>query len=54
MRRKGVVGGLADTGLNSIPFVGAAKNLVEVVRREDFFPDRRPAPRRASRSRRGR
>ena len=31
MRRKGVVGGLADTGLTSIPFVGAAKNVVEVV-----------------------
>jgi hypothetical protein len=44
MRRKGVVGGLADTGLNSIPFVGAAKNMVEVVRGEDFFPDR-PAAR---------
>jgi hypothetical protein len=40
MRRKGVVGGLADTGLNSIPFVGAAKNVVEVVRGQDLFPDR--------------
>jgi len=53
MRRKGVVGGLADTGLNSIPFLGAAKNVVEVVRGEDFFPDRhvgrRPATRRAAR-----
>jgi hypothetical protein len=40
MRRKGAVGGLADTGLNAIPFVGAAKNAIEVVRGEDFFPDR--------------
>lgn len=39
MRRKGVVGGLADTGLNAIPYVGALKNVVEVVRGEDFFPD---------------
>jgi hypothetical protein len=54
MRRKGMVGGLADTGLNSIPFVGAAKNVVEVVRGEDFFPDRparrRSRPARASRA----
>ena len=52
MRRKGVVGGLADTGLNSIPFVGAGKNLVEMVRGEDFFPDQ-PVARRTSRRARG-
>ena len=46
VRRKGVAGGLADTGINSIPFVGAAKNVVEAVRGRDFFPDR-PAARRA-------
>jgi len=40
MRRKGVISGALDTGLNSMPFVGAAKNLVEVVRGRDFFPDR--------------
>jgi hypothetical protein len=39
MRRKGAFGGLADTGLNAIPYVGALKNVIEVVRREDFFPD---------------
>jgi hypothetical protein len=38
--RKGLIGGLADTGLNSVPFVGAAKNAVELVRQRDFFPDR--------------
>jgi hypothetical protein len=55
MRRKGVVGGLADTGLNSIPFVGAAKNVAEVLRGEDFFPDRPAAPsRRSGRARRPR
>jgi hypothetical protein len=53
MRRKGVVGGLADTGLNSIPFVGAAKNVAEVVRGEDFFPDR-PVAGRGSRTARRR
>lgn len=42
LRRKGVVGGLADTGLNAIPYIGALKNVVEVVRGEDFFPDEPP------------
>ena len=40
MRRKGVIGGAFDTGLNLIPGIGAAKNLVEVTRGRDFFPDR--------------
>jgi hypothetical protein len=40
MRRKGVVGGAFDTGLNSIPFIGAAKNAAELIRGRDFFPDR--------------
>jgi hypothetical protein len=44
MRRKGVISGALDTGLNSMPFVGAAKNLVEVVRGRDFFPDRYGVP----------
>jgi hypothetical protein len=43
VRRKGVVGGTMDTGLNAVPFVGAAKNLMEMVRGRDFFPDRRSA-----------
>jgi hypothetical protein len=50
MRRKGFLRGVMDTGLNAIPFVGAAKNTVELVRGRDFFPDRevvgRPLPRR--------
>jgi hypothetical protein len=45
MRRKGVVGGALDTGLNAVPFVGAAKNAAEVVRGRDFFPDRAPSAR---------
>ena len=40
MRRKGVVSGALDTGLNAVPFVGAAKNVVELARGRDFFPDR--------------
>jgi hypothetical protein len=40
MRRKGVISGVFDTGLNAIPLVGAAKNVVEVARGRDFFPDR--------------
>lgn len=50
MKRKGFFRGAMDTGLNAIPFVGAAKNTVELVRGRDFFPDRevvgRPMPRR--------
>lgn len=40
MRRKGVISGALDTGLNAMPFVGAAKNAIEVFRGRDFFPDR--------------
>lgn len=40
IRRKGVFRGTFDTGLNAIPFVGAAKNVVELARGRDFFPDR--------------
>lgn len=40
MRRKGVIGGAFDTGLNALPGIGAAKNAVELARGRDFFPDR--------------
>jgi hypothetical protein len=40
MRRKGVVGGAVDTGLNAVPFVGALKTAVEVFRRRDIIPDK--------------
>ena len=40
IRRKGVVRGTADTALDALPFVGAAKGLAEVVRGREFFPDR--------------
>ena len=42
MRRKGIIGGAFDTGLNAIPGVGAAKNALEIARGRDFFPDRPP------------
>ena len=40
VRRKGLVGGSLDTGLNAMPIVGAVKNALEVMRGRDFFPDR--------------
>jgi hypothetical protein len=40
MRRKGVISGALDTGLNAVPLLGAAKNLVEFARGRDFFPDK--------------
>lgn len=55
--RKGLVRGMLDTGLNAVPFLGAAKNVAEVVRGRDFIADRPqavavrpipPAPRRPS------
>jgi hypothetical protein len=41
IRRKGWVGGTLHTALDFVPFVGTAKNLMEVSRGRDFFPDRR-------------
>lgn len=40
MRRKGVISGALDTGLNAMPGIGAAKNIIEYARGRDFFPDR--------------
>ena len=51
VRRKGVVSGTLDTGLNAVPFVGAFKNIAEVMRGRDFFPDRYPANRYGSTAR---
>jgi hypothetical protein len=59
MRRKGFFRGALDTGLNAVPFLGAAKNVAEVVRGRDFIADRQavsvrpiqPAPARPSRAR---
>jgi hypothetical protein len=43
IRRKGWLGGTADTALDFIPVVGGAKNLAEIARGRDFIKDRRPA-----------
>jgi hypothetical protein len=52
VRRKGVVSGTLDTGLNAMPFVGALKNGVEILRGRDFFPDRYTATANAAAARR--
>ncbi|MEO7672892.1 MAG: hypothetical protein ABIU09_02300 [Pyrinomonadaceae bacterium] len=39
IRRKGVVNGLVNSGLDAIPFVGLAKNAVELFR-GDFISDK--------------
>jgi putative toxin of predicted polymorphic toxin system len=41
IRRKGFLGGTADTALDFVPFVGGAKNLAEAARGRDFIRDRR-------------
>jgi hypothetical protein len=43
IRRKGVISGTLDTGLNAVPFVGALKNVAEIIRGRDIFPDRYPS-----------
>ena len=40
VRRKGMLGGTVDTVLDFIPFVGGAKNAVEIARGRDLFADR--------------
>jgi hypothetical protein len=45
VRRKGFLGGTLDTALDFIPFVGGAKNLAEMGRGRDFFPDKLISPR---------
>lgn len=39
IKKKGVMGGLINSGIDAIPFVGLAKNAVELVR-GDFIPDK--------------
>jgi hypothetical protein len=41
VRRKGVVGGVVDTTLDAIPFVGLVKNGIELFT-DDWIPDRPP------------
>lgn len=46
IRRKGVVKGIVNSGLDAIPFVGAGKNLIEFFT-GDLLPDK-PAARNAA------
>lgn len=39
IKNKGVVNGLVNSGIDAIPFVGLAKNVVELIR-GDFIPDK--------------
>jgi hypothetical protein len=39
IRKKGLLGGVVNSGLDAIPIFGLAKNAVELVR-GDFIPDR--------------
>jgi len=39
IKNKGVVKGLVNSGIDAIPFVGLAKNAVELIR-GDFIPDK--------------
>ncbi|MBK6722112.1 MAG: hypothetical protein IPO41_17090 [Acidobacteria bacterium] len=40
IRNKGVVNGIINSSIDAIPFVGLAKNAVELVR-GDFLPDKK-------------
>ena len=40
IKKKGVLGGIVNSGIDAIPFVGLAKNAVELVR-GDFIPDKK-------------
>lgn len=40
IRNKGLVGGVINSGIDAIPFVGLAKNAIELVR-GDFIPDKK-------------
>jgi hypothetical protein len=42
IKKKGVVKGLMNSGIDAIPFVGLAKNAVELVT-GDFIPDKKEA-----------
>lgn len=39
IKNKGVVKGILNSGIDAIPFIGLAKNAVELVR-GDFIPDK--------------
>jgi hypothetical protein len=40
IKQKGVVNGVVNSAIDAIPFVGLAKNGIEIVRGRDFLPDK--------------
>ncbi len=40
IKNKGVAKGLVNSGIDAIPFVGLAKNVVEFARGKDFIADK--------------
>lgn len=40
IRQKGVVNGVINSAIDAIPFVGLAKNGIELARGKDFLPDK--------------
>jgi hypothetical protein len=42
IKNKGFIKGVVNSGIDAIPFVGFAKNAVELFR-GDFIPDKEPA-----------
>jgi hypothetical protein len=41
IRRKGLTGGLVDSALTAVPYLGGLKIAAETIRGRDFIPDRR-------------
>ena len=40
VKRKGLVKGVVNSGIDAIPFVGLVKNGIEIVRGKDFIADK--------------
>lgn len=40
IRRKGLVRGVINAGIDAIPYLGGAKNIAEAARGRDFLADR--------------
>ena len=40
VKRKGLVKGVVNSGIDAIPVVGLVKNGIEIVRGKDFLPDK--------------
>ena len=40
IKNKGIAKGLVNSGIDAIPFVGLAKNAIELVRGKDFIEDK--------------